>query len=63
VPVQVKICDPSGCDAERSGFYGAKDGELELTLDIATNDRVGLWYISVRELASGFEKVIYFRVL
>jgi hypothetical protein len=62
VPVRVEIRDPSGCEAEGGGYYGAKDGRLELTLDIAPNDRVGLWQIRVRELASGLEAVRYFRV-
>jgi hypothetical protein len=61
IPVQVKVLDPAGAEAEWSGFYGAKDGQLELTLDIASNDRTGLWQIRVRELASGYEGVVYFR--
>jgi len=63
VPVRVEISDPSGCEAEGSGYYGAKDGRMELTLDLAPNDRVGLWQIRVRELASGLEAVRYFRVI
>jgi len=62
VPVKVEILDTAGCDAEWSGFYGAKDGRLEVTSDIASNDRVGLWQIRVRELAAGNETTTYFRV-
>jgi hypothetical protein len=63
VPVKVEIRDPAGCDAEWSGYYGAKDGRMELKLDIAPSDRVGLWQIRVRELASGRESSAYFRVV
>jgi hypothetical protein len=62
VPVRVEIRDPAGSDAEWSGYYGAKDGQLELRLDIASNDRVGLWLIRVKELASSREATAYFRV-
>jgi hypothetical protein len=63
VPVRVEIRDPAGSDAEWSGYYGAKDGQLELRLDIASNDRVGLWLIRVKELASSREATAYFRVM
>jgi hypothetical protein len=62
VPVKVEILDPAGSEAEWSGFYGAKDGRLELKLDIAPNDRIGLWRLRVRELAAGNEAAAYFRV-
>jgi hypothetical protein len=62
VPVRVQVCDPAGAASEWSGYYGAKDGRLDLKLDIAANDRVGLWQISAKELASGREAVAYFRV-
>ena len=41
IPVRVDIRDPSGRDAERTGYYGAKDGRLELKLDLAANDQSG----------------------
>ncbi len=63
VPVKVEILDPAGCEAEWSGFYGAKDGQLELKLDLAKNDRLGLWQIRVRELAARHESTTSFRVL
>ena len=53
VPIQVEIVDPQGRPAERAGYYGAKDGQLNITLDIASNDLPGDWTIRVRELASG----------
>ncbi len=52
VPVRVDIRDPDGREAERSGWYGAKDGVLDLRLDFAANDTPGTWEIRVRELAS-----------
>ena len=52
VPLRVDILDPAGAQAEGSGYYGTEHGQLTLTLDLAPNDRRGLWQISVRELAS-----------
>ncbi|MBI5821813.1 MAG: hypothetical protein HZA88_22805 [Verrucomicrobia bacterium] len=62
VPVRVDIRDSSGRDAERTGYYGAKDGRLELKLDLAANDQPGMWQIRVRELASGQTTSYYLRV-
>ena len=62
VPLRVDIRDPSGRDAERTGYYGAKDGRLELKLDLATNDSPGVWQIRARELASGQTATSYLRV-
>jgi len=62
VPVKVEIRDPAGCVAEWSGFYGAKDGRLNVRLEIASNDRAGLWELHVRELASGRTATSYLRV-
>lgn len=62
VPVRVDIRDPSGREAEGSGYYGAKDGLVQLRLDIARNDEPGVWEIRVRELASGQLAAHYFRV-
>ncbi len=53
VPVRVDILDPAGAAAEFSGYYGAKDGVLDLSLDLAVNDLPGTWTVRVRELASG----------
>ncbi len=62
VPVRVQIFDAAGAESEWSGYYGAKDGRLEVRLDIASNDRAGIWQIRARELASGREAVSSFRV-
>jgi hypothetical protein len=62
VPVRVEICDPAGRLAEFSGYYGARDGQMELRLDVAPNDAAGLWQIRARELASGREATAYVRV-
>ena len=53
IPLRVDIRDPDGRVAERTGWYGAKDGVLDLQLDFAANDLPGDWEIRVRELASG----------
>ena len=63
VPLQVAIADPAGRSAEFSGYYGAKNGTLCLRLDLAANDRPGVWQIQVRELASGRAAARYLRVL
>ncbi|HRR32974.1 MAG TPA: hypothetical protein P5026_02645 [Kiritimatiellia bacterium] len=62
VPVHVEILDPAGAQAEWSGYYGAERGQLVRELDLAPNDRRGLWQIRVRELASRRCATAYFRV-
>jgi hypothetical protein len=62
VPLRVDIRDAAGRDAERTGYYGAKDGRLELKLDLAANDQPGMWQVRARELASGQEASRYVRV-
>ena len=62
IPLQVKITDPAGRVAEFSGYYGAEQGQLPLKLDIAGNDRPGMWKVHVQELAAGQTGVFYFRV-
>jgi len=63
VPVRIDLIDPSGRVAEFSGYYGAKDGKILLTADIASNDKPGLWRIHVRELASGMTADAYMRIM
>ncbi|MFO8078816.1 MAG: LamG-like jellyroll fold domain-containing protein [Armatimonadota bacterium] len=53
VPVRIDLIDPNGHSAEFSGFYGAKDGGVEITCDLAPNDVPGTWRVRVEELASG----------
>jgi hypothetical protein len=62
VPLEVLIRDAEGRSAEHSGFYAARGGKLEVALEIAVNDRFGLWQVEVRELASGRTATHYFRV-
>lgn len=62
VPLDIRINDPDGREAEYSGSYGAANGQLELKLDIARNDTPGLWEIEVQDLASGLRGKSYFRV-
>ncbi len=63
VPVEVRIRDPEGREAEFSGFYGAKDGKVGIRLDIAPNDLCGTWQVDARDLASGRRATAYFRVV
>jgi hypothetical protein len=53
VPVRLEVLDPAGRPAERSGYYGARDGRLAVELDIAANDAAGQWTLRLTELASG----------
>jgi hypothetical protein len=53
VPLEVTIRDPQGRVAEQSGYYGAANGKLALTLDIAPNDAPGHWQIEVSERLRG----------
>ncbi len=62
VPVDLRIVDPEGAPAEPNGYYGAGNGVLKLTLDLAKNDRVGLWEIRAKEGATGREVVGWLRV-
>lgn len=55
IPVQVDVRDPDNSPAEVSGYYAAANGRLALALDIAPNDTIGTWTLSIRELASGRE--------
>lgn len=55
VPVELIVTDSQGQAAEPSGFYGAADGTVSVTLDLAPNDATGRWRIMARELASGQE--------
>ena len=62
IPLEVSVADPEGNPAEGSGFYGAAEGKLDLRLDLAPNDRSGMWEIRAREGATGRESRAYFRV-
>ena len=62
VPLRVDFLDPAGRPAEFSGFYGAKDGQVEISFDLASNDTPGVWRLQVTELASGREADAYVRV-
>ncbi len=62
VPVRVDVLDPYGRAAEFSGWYGAKDGRVEITADIAANDVPGTWQVRAQELASGRTATAYMRV-
>ena len=62
IPLRVDITDPAGRSAEFSGYHGAVNGVLNLTLDIARNDSPGVWQIRASDLASGIVASRYFTV-
>ena len=62
IPVQVEIVDPEGRTAEFSGSYAAKRGQLVIPFDFASNDRIGVWEIRAKELATGKSSFAYVRL-
>lgn len=62
IPVQVEIVDPEGRTAEFSGSYAAKNGQLTIPFDFASNDRIGVWEIRAQELASRRSTSAYVRL-
>ena len=62
IPVEVEIVDPEGVRGEYSGFYGAVGGELEIAINLASNDRTGVWEIRATELASRKTASAYIRL-
>ncbi len=62
VPLYVEIRDSDGRVSEFSGHYGAAAGRLVLNLDLATNDKAGVWEVRARDLASGSRSVKYVRI-
>ncbi len=62
VPVQVRISDPEGIASEFSGYHAAVGGRLTIDFDFAPNDRVGVWQVRVKELASGNVRSAYIRL-
>ncbi|WP_417737218.1 LamG domain-containing protein [Rosistilla oblonga] len=62
VPVEVEIISPEGRRAEFSGHYAAKAGELTIRFDFAANDRLGVWEVQAKELASGKSATAYVRL-
>jgi hypothetical protein len=62
IPLHVVIRDPQGRAAEKSGYYGAADGSLNLNLDIAPNDIKGKWQIDVTEALTGQTVTQHFEV-
>ncbi len=59
VPLKLELLDPNGRPAERSGYYGAKGGQLTVSADLAPNDVPGLWRLRVTELAAGHTAEAY----
>lgn len=62
IPLEVKIRDANGKEAEGSGFYATENGLLSLPLSIASNEDPGAWEIRVTELGSRMETTRYLTV-
>ncbi|QDT41516.1 hypothetical protein Pan241w_15790 [Gimesia alba] len=63
IPVEVSIEDAEGRVAEFSGYRALKGGVQTFQIQIAPNDKAGIWRVRVRELASGKETSAFIRVI
>ncbi len=62
VPLEVTIRDPQGRIAEKSGYYGAANGKLAISLELAANDLPGRWQVEVSERLRGQKATASFQV-
>lgn len=62
IPLQITVKNAAGEEVEGTGYYGARDGEHELLIDLAVNDRPGLWSVEVVEALTGQKHNHEFRV-
>jgi hypothetical protein len=62
IPLHIVIHDTQGRIAEKSGYYGAANGSLNLDLNIAPNDVKGKWHIDVTEALTGQTVTQHFEV-
>ncbi len=53
VPMQVTLLDPRNREAEGSGYYGAANGQLQVSFDLAPNDLPGRWRVEITERITG----------
>ncbi len=53
IPVTLTLRDPQGREAEGSGPYGMKGGEMTLPFNLAPNDLPGQWEVTVLDGLSG----------
>ena len=60
--VSLEIRDSRGRRDARSGYYAAKNGELEVTLPVALNDATGFWQVTAHDLIAGFSAETAFEV-
>jgi hypothetical protein len=63
VPLKITIRDSKGRVAEKSGYYGAANGSLNLDLEIASNDAKGQWQVEAIESLTGQQVTRSFEVL
>ncbi|MFM8223711.1 MAG: hypothetical protein ACKOJF_32835, partial [Planctomycetaceae bacterium] len=63
IPVTLEVSDPQGRPAEISGHYATQSGQLQVELDLATNDQPGTWVVRAREGATGRVTITHLRVV
>lgn len=61
-PVEVRVEDPAFRAAEPSGYYAAERGRSVVKWDVAENDRIGMWKITVKELMTGVSRTKWLKV-
>lgn len=62
IPLQITIKKPNGELGEFSGYHAAKEGKLDLVLNLASNEPEGKWSFTVKDLASGNVSSMIFNV-
>ncbi len=62
LPLDVRVYDSAFREAECSGYYYCESGRKEITLDLAANERPGLWRVEIRELLTGLKKTAYITI-
>lgn len=62
IPLQIRVEDSEGRKAENSGYWTTEHGKVGVVIDVAPNDREGIWKVTARELASGHSSSVFFRV-
>jgi hypothetical protein len=61
-PLKITLADSAGRELPESGYYATNAGRLSLDLQLAKAEPVGMWTITVSELASGLVRTQQFEV-
>jgi hypothetical protein len=61
-PFEIEIVDPAFRHADASGYYAAVDGKATVELDLADNERTGVWRVTVHDRLHDEKQTAYFIV-